>query len=167
VSPAQSTFTAPRLGLAAEEILQEGMLGGGEGIGYGDGVPGEAGLEVFGEEEAAAGFGGGSEDHAIPEAEAMADGEFGSSEEHGQRGFRDGEDVTPREDGGAGLRGDQLTLADKNLEEFGDDLRGKDNGASGQGPDQGESHFLHGVAIHALRVGEEVRVQRDSHSASS
>ena len=60
------------------------MFWSGEGIGYGDGVPGEAGLEVFGEEEAAAGFGGGGENQAVPEAEAMADGEFGSAQKHGQ-----------------------------------------------------------------------------------
>jgi len=93
----------PRLGLAAEEILQEGMPGGGEGIGYGDGVPGEAGVEVFGEQEAAAGFGGGGENDGVPEVEAMADCEFDRTKKHGQRSFRDWENVAPSEDGGAGL----------------------------------------------------------------
>ena len=40
------------LGLAAEEILQQRVLGGCEGIRYGDGLPDEAGVQVFGEEEA-------------------------------------------------------------------------------------------------------------------
>src|SRR5208282_488208 len=90
-----SEMAESRLRLTAEEILKQRMLGGGEGIGYGDGVPSEAGLKIFGEEEAAAGFVGRGENHAVPEAEAMADGEFGGAEEHGQGGFCDGKDVAP------------------------------------------------------------------------
>jgi hypothetical protein len=127
----KSEMTRARLGLGAEETLQKGMFGGGEGIGYGDGVPCEAGVEVSGEEEAAAGFGGGGEDHTVPEAKAMADGELGSTQKHRQGGLRDGKDVAPIENSGAGLYGSQLALANKDLEEFGDDLCGKDYGAGG------------------------------------
>jgi len=70
-----------RLRLAAEEILQQRMLGGGEGIGYGDGVPDEAGLQVFGKQEAAAGFGGGSENDGVPKIEAVSGGQLGGSKE--------------------------------------------------------------------------------------
>ena len=143
------------------------MLGSCEGISYGDGLPGETLLQVFGEQKAAAGFGGGGEDDSVPEAEAMADSELSSAEEHGQGGFRDGKDVAPRKDGGARLCGRKLTFADKNLEEFGDGLRRKDHGFGRQGADQGKSRLFHGVAIHALSVGEDIRVQRDPHLASS
>jgi di/tripeptidase len=47
-------------------------------------VSGEAGLEVFGEEEAAAGFGGGCENDGVPEAQAMANCEFDGTQSTGK-----------------------------------------------------------------------------------
>jgi hypothetical protein len=156
-----------RLRLAAEETLQEGMLGGGEGIGYGDGVPDEAGLEVFREEEAAAGFGSGGEDHAVPEAEAMTYSKFGSAEEHWQGSFRNGEGVAPTEESGAGLRGGSFGLTDNNLEEFADSLGREYHDVTGERVEQIEGRLLHCPTIQALGVDQDVGVERYPHSASS
>ena len=111
------------------------MRRGREGIGYGDGAPSEAWVQVFGEQEAASGFCSGGEDDAVPKAEAMADCELGGTDKDGLGGFSNGIAVAPRKDRRACLRGSQLTFADKNLEEFGDGLRGQDHRIGGQSAD--------------------------------
>src|SRR5688500_16990379 len=91
-----SWSTSTRSGL--QQTIQQRVDSPGKRFCHGDAAPRESFLQMFGQQQPATPFGGGSQDHGIPDGELVVHNQIAGSYHHGGGSAAQRETVAPRQD---------------------------------------------------------------------
>ena len=131
----------------------------GERVDHSDAAPREAILHVFGEQQAAAGFGRYSDHQAVPNAELMIGGEIGGSNYRRFSSRCERKSVAPCQYRGARLIAGPARFSHKHIVELAERLDRYQTIALCQRLHQYDCRLLMCCSVYALDIGENIRIK--------
>lgn len=150
-----------------QKSFQQTLVRSCEWIGHGRATPGETVVKVFGQQQATPGIRGGSKNDGIPDRKLMVVGEIGCRHHDLERRFYDLKRIMPCQNHLPSISAGSAGLVRKDVEKLPENLNRDDANMLWQAKKQRQKDIPFLCAVDALRVDQNIGVERDLQFSSS